>query len=260
MFRLTREVRLTACSPFTARRGVIQNGHAGFPPLQGPGHYLTVQVSLEGEPAPRSGYLMNIKQIDEAVRADGLPLIEEYCRRNLLGYGTMTRQLFSQFKNRWPNLDRVQIAFSPYTTWSINALESPMVRFSQKFEFSAAHRLHNPDLDDQTNRELFGKCDNPHGHGHNYELEVSIVGSPDASGQLIPVDILEGIVINTVVNRFDHKFLNVETSEFAAVNPTVENIAQTIYTMLRSPIGSAGAKLASVKVWETPKTWCEYSE
>ena len=109
-------------------------------------------------------------------------------------------------------------------------------------------------------RQLFGKCDNPHGHGHNYELEVSIVGSPDASGQLIPVDILEGIVINTVVNRFDHKFLNVETSEFAAVNPTVENIAQTIYTMLRSPIGSAGAKLASVKVWETPKTWCEYSE
>jgi 6-pyruvoyltetrahydropterin/6-carboxytetrahydropterin synthase len=260
MFHLTREVRLSAGSSLPARRGSIQNGHAGFPPLQGPGHFLTVQVSLRGDPAPQSGYLMNIKQIDEAVRTDGLPLIEEYCRRNFLGYGTMTRQLFDRLNNHWPNLDRVQIAFSPYSSWSASALESPMVRFNQKFEFSAAHRLHNPNLDGKTNRELFGKCNNPHGHGHNYELEVSIAGAPDTSGQLIPVDILEDIVIHTVINRFDHKFLNLETAEFAAVNPTVENIAQTIYTMLRSPIAKAGAKLAAVKVWETPKTWCEYSE
>jgi 6-pyruvoyltetrahydropterin/6-carboxytetrahydropterin synthase len=260
MFRLTREVRLGACCPSSAQRASVQNGHAGCPALIGAGRFVTVQVSLSGQPAAQSGYVMNIKAIDEAVRRDGLPLIEEFCRRDSLGCGLLVQKLFTRLSQPWQNLNRVQIAFSPYIVWSIRALEFPMVRFSQRFEFSAAHRLHNPQLDDKANRELFGKCNNPHGHGHNYELEVSIAGDPDANGELIPIDILEDIVINTVINRFDHKFLNLETAEFATVNPTVENIAQTVFTMLRAPIGKAGAKLAAVKVWETPKTWCEYSD
>lgn len=133
-----------------------------------------------------------------------------------------------------------------------------MVRFSQKFEFSAAHRLHNPALGPAENAALFGKCNNPHGHGHNYELEVTLRGPPDAGGQLMPVHILEEIVMSSVIQKFDHKFLNVEVPEFAQLNPTVENIAKTIYDLLRPRLRQAQAELASVTVWETPKTWCEY--
>jgi 6-pyruvoyltetrahydropterin/6-carboxytetrahydropterin synthase len=134
-----------------------------------------------------------------------------------------------------------------------------MVRYSQKFEFSAAHRLHNPDLSDEENRRLFGKCNNPHGHGHNYELQVTVKGTPPDHSALIAIDDFERIVAETVIDRFDHKNLNAQVPEFAELIPSVENIAMVIYRLLR-PQFAGKALLASVTVWETPKTWCEYSE
>ena len=133
-----------------------------------------------------------------------------------------------------------------------------MVRLSQKFEFSATHRLHNASASDQENRHVFGKCNNPHGHGHNYELQVTLRGEPDEKGLLIDVPEFERIVASTVVEKFDHKNLNVELSEFRELIPTVENIAMVIYRLLKPRF--TGSQLASVTVWETPKTWCEYSE
>ena len=133
-----------------------------------------------------------------------------------------------------------------------------MVHLSQKFEFSASHRLHNPALPDATNADTYGKCNNPHGHGHNYELQVTVAGVPDSSGMIINVPDFERLVNDTVIRKFDHKNLNVELPEFKDVIPTVENIAMTIYRLLKPALGKA--KLASVTVWETPKTWCEYSE
>ncbi len=142
-----------------------------------------------------------------------------------------------------------------------------MVRLSQKFEFSATHRLHNPALSDDENCRLYGKCNNPHGHGHNYEVQVTLRGSPtSATGLLLDVPAFERIVAATVIDRFDHKNLNVELPEFRdgpdgrGLIPSVENIAMTIYRLLKPRFTDAGAQLASVTVWETPKTWCEYSE
>ena len=137
-----------------------------------------------------------------------------------------------------------------------------MVRLSQKFEFSATHRLHNPALSDAANRDTFGKCNNPHGHGHNYEVQVTLKGRPDdARGVLLDVPAFERIVASTVIDRLDHKNLNVEVPEFRdGLIPSVENIAITIYRMLKPQLADAGAQLAAVTVWETPKTWCEYSE
>ncbi len=135
-----------------------------------------------------------------------------------------------------------------------------MVRLSQKFEFSATHRLHNPALSSEENRQTFGKCNNPHGHGHNYELQVTLRGKPDASGILIDIPDFETIVANAVIDRFDHKNLNIELPEFRELIPTVENIARVIYRLLKPRFDGAGAALASVTVWETPKTWCEYSD
>lgn len=124
-----------------------------------------------------------------------------------------------------------------------------MVRFSHRFEFSAAHRLHNPALDAAANAQMFGKCNNPNGHGHNYELEVTLRGETSIAH-------LEETVSSVVLKRFDHRFLNLDVPEFANVNPTVENIARTIYQLLKPQLEA----LAAVTVWETPKTSCEYSE
>ena len=134
-----------------------------------------------------------------------------------------------------------------------------MVRLSQKFEFSASHRLHNPELSDEANRQTFGKCNNPHGHGHNYEVQVTIAGEPDARGLVMSIPTFERVVAETAIDRFDHKNLNVELQEFSDTIPSVENIARAIYRLLK-PKFEGRAQLASVTVWETPKTWCEYSE
>ena len=132
-----------------------------------------------------------------------------------------------------------------------------MVRLSERFEFSAAHRLHSPQLSAQANREVFGKCNNPNGHGHNYELEVVIVGEPDSrTGLIMPVGELQRMVNQRVITLFDHKHLNVDCEEFRNLNPTVENIAQVIFDKLADGLSGA-VRLAAVKVWETPKTWSE---
>jgi 6-pyruvoyltetrahydropterin/6-carboxytetrahydropterin synthase len=261
MFRLTREVRLAVSpNPDNPPAAGPHNGHAGYPPLNGLGCFLTVQVSLQGEPDSASGYLVNIKEIDETVRRDGLPLLMEYAGQRPSAVAEAVLRLFNRLRKTWPALERLQVAASPFTSYSVLAEDLPMVRFSQKFEFSAAHRLHNPELSPAANRELFGKCNNPHGHGHNYELQVTLRGKPDNQGQLLPVHQFEEIVIKTVIDRLDHKFLNIEVPEFAQLNPTVENIAATIYQLLRPKLEVAGADLAAVTVWETPKTWCEYTE
>src|SRR5207244_11972446 len=98
-----------------------------------------------------------------------------------------------------------------------------MVRVSQKFEFCASHRLHNPALSDEQNRAMFGKCNNPHGHGHNYEIQVTLRGQPDANGPLIAVPEMESIVAQTVIDRFDHKNQNIELPQFRAVMPSAKN-------------------------------------
>jgi 6-pyruvoyltetrahydropterin/6-carboxytetrahydropterin synthase len=222
--------------------------------MEGFERYVEVEVSLGGEPDLGSGYLVNIKQIDEVVRREGLPILREFAGMASANVAGMVGELFERFRGVWPQIEQVGVSLSPFSAFSVLAREFPMVRFSHKFEFSAAHRLHNPELSEKANVELFGKCNNPNGHGHNYELQVTL------RGKLIPVAKLEEVVAEQVIQRFDHKFLNLDTLEFKAVNPTVENIARIIYGLLRGAIAGAGGELAGVTVWETPKTWCEYSE
>ena len=136
-----------------------------------------------------------------------------------------------------------------------------MIQLSLKFEFSAAHRLHSPQLSETENQELFGRCNNPNGHGHNYELEVTLSGPPDATGRLFPVHQLQKIVNDTIIDRFDHKHLNLDLPDFhdaTGLNPTVENIAAVIFQKL-APTIPTPAKLTRIRLWETPKTVAEVS-
>jgi 6-pyruvoyltetrahydropterin/6-carboxytetrahydropterin synthase len=123
--------------------------------------------------------------------------------------------------------------------------------------FNAAHRLSNPAWDDIKNEEVFGKCALPHYHGHNYELEVKVVGEPNPqTGYVIDLKWLSDIIRREIHSRFDHKNLNLDTKEFKEVNPTAENIVIVIYNLLRPHID---AKLdMQVRLYETPRNFVEY--
>ncbi|MHC5827960.1 MAG: 6-carboxytetrahydropterin synthase, partial [Nostoc sp.] len=124
--------------------------------------------------------------------------------------------------------------------------------------FSAAHRLAAPNLSNEENTEIYGKCARPHGHGHNYHLEVTVKGKIDPrTGMIIDLGALNQVVEDYVIEPFDHTFLNKDISHFAEVVPTAENIALYISNLLRSPIQELGAKLYKVKLIESPNNSCE---
>jgi 6-pyruvoyltetrahydropterin/6-carboxytetrahydropterin synthase len=263
MFRLTREVRFALNGPDDPQlRGAPSNSHGGFPTLIGFAPYLTIQATLSGPLDPVSGYLINIKQIDAAIRQRAIPFLAQRLRAPQPPTPAWLVDRLYQMLAAWPplELEELKLGLSPYLAYSVFASERPMIRLSQKFEFSATHRLHNPKATEQENQRIFGKCNNPHGHGHNYEVQVTLSGQPDENGNLIDVPQFERIVASTVIERFDHKNLNLELPEFRELIPTVENIAMTIYRLLKPKFAEGQAKLASVTVWETPKTWCEYAE
>lgn len=264
VFRLTRAIRfaLTPGAPIPGPKPRHANGHAGWPaPASVASRWFELRITLEGDLDPDSSYLRNIKQIDERARALAMPVIQRCLDRAEPGFD-LPLALHEQMRNAWPGarVASVALALSPYTEISALAEELPMVRLSHRFEFSAAHRLHNPNLTDTENRGVFGKCNNPHGHGHNYELQVTVSGPVRADGRIIELDQLERIVDEAVIQPFDHKHLNVEVSDFAELNPSVENIAQTIFRRLKPRLADRQTRLASVIVWETPKTFAEYSE
>lgn len=112
-----------------------------------------------------------------------------------------------------------------------------MVRVTRKIEFSAAHYYNNPSFPPEENRRIFGKCNNPHGHGHNYVLEVTIAGEPDpTTGMVLDLKELKAILQSEVVDRMDHRFLNYEVPELAGQIPTCENIAAVIWKLLEPKI------------------------
>jgi 6-pyruvoyltetrahydropterin/6-carboxytetrahydropterin synthase len=117
--------------------------------------------------------------------------------------------------------------------------------------------LHNDKFDEATNDKIFGKCNNPHFHGHNYELIVKITGIPDAdTGYVIDLKLLSDIIKENVLRRFDHKNLNLDVPEFKNLNPTAENIAIVIYEILRPLIGNQYE--LQLRLYETERNFVEY--
>ena len=134
---------------------------------------------------------------------------------------------------------------------------SNKVAVYRKEHFNAAHRLNNPAWDEATNQRVFGKCNNPNFHGHNYDLVVKVVGEPDPqTGYVIDLKMLSDIINKNVLERFDHKNLNLDTAEFKHVNPTAENIAIVIYNILKGKIND---KLElQIRLYETERNFVEY--
>lgn len=127
----------------------------------------------------------------------------------------------------------------------------------RKANFNSAHRLHNPNFDNQTNKDLFGLCNNPNYHGHNYELIVKLVGDVDpVTGYVFDLKILNDIISAEIIDRFDHKNLNLDTVEFKNLNPTAENIARIIYEILRAKIDTKYN--LEITLYETPRNYVIY--
>ncbi len=127
----------------------------------------------------------------------------------------------------------------------------------RKEHFNAAHRLHNSAWDESTNISVFGKCNNPNYHGHNYELIVKVVGEPDPeTGFVIDLKMLSELIEENILNRFDHKNLNLDIKEFSRLNPTAENIAMVIYKILREKLDPALE--LQVRLYETERNFVEY--
>lgn len=125
-----------------------------------------------------------------------------------------------------------------------------MVYITRKMEFSASHLYHNPNFSLEENRRIFGKCNNPHGHGHNYVLEVTVEGEPDATtGMVLDLKELKDILQREVTDRMDHRFLNREVPELAGQIPTCENIARVIWDLLESKI--TRGRLHRIRLYET---------
>ena len=127
----------------------------------------------------------------------------------------------------------------------------------RKEHFNAAHRLHNPAWTDELNAEVFGKCNNPNYHGHNYVLEVKLIGEVDAeTGFVMDVNVLKSLIKSNVLDPYDHKNLNLDVAEFKTLNPTVENIARVIYENL-APHIPANLEM-SIRLYETERNSAEY--
>lgn len=131
------------------------------------------------------------------------------------------------------------------------------VVLTRKVHFCASHRYHNPTFSDEQNRRIFGKCNNPHGHGHNYLCEVSVEGDVDPdTGMVIDLKVLADLLDEVIMKRYDHKNLNLDVPAFATRIPTTENLAVDIWDQLAPRL--EGCRLHRIRLFEDPTLFVEY--
>ena len=265
MIRLTREVRFSVDRDWAGHiefERPVTNSWGGWPSAVGLVPYLVLRVTVSGEPHPVTGYLCNISMLDKLLRSVAIPHAAEELHRR--GWKLSAEHLLAAIWERvlpqtpaGARLEQLELLATPCLRYGIRKEDPGMVTLTQQFEFSAAHRLHCASLSDAENRATFGKCNNPSGHGHNYLVEVTVIGQPDErTGAVLPLPRFEQLVRERVIDVLDHTNLNLDTREFAEVNPSVENIARVIWSMLSPNV--APARLHNVRVYETPKTWADY--
>jgi 6-pyruvoyltetrahydropterin/6-carboxytetrahydropterin synthase len=136
------------------------------------------------------------------------------------------------------------------------------VRLTRRYGFPASHRLHSAALTDEENRETYGKCDNPHGHGHNYEVELTLIGTVDpVTGRVVDLGLLDAIAEKEILAPFRYRNLNEQVAVFRAVVPTTENLGLEINRRLRAAwpetFGTQGPHLEKVRIHETDRNICE---
>lgn len=245
------------------------NSFSAYPTMRGLGRHYELEVRCRGEIDPATGYFIDIKTIDRATRRAAIPRIAAACERDPhADPASILRDLLPHLADALhpARLASVRWLLSPYYSVQIGADDMSTALLRQQFEFAAAHRLHVPSLSDEENRRLFGRCNNPSGHGHNYRVEpcVEIPIPPPGHPPAFSLLDLERLTKAAIIDRFDHTNLNTDTEEFGdgpgRVNPSVENIARVCFDRLAAALAASKlpGKLRSITVWETDKTSCTY--
>lgn len=224
------------------------------------GAYFEVTVTVAGDPDPVSGYVIPIGAIDAAVRDAVAPLLAgalwgERPAAACHAAGPLARAACEAVSARLGRPVReLCLHLNPFDRIQWSPTMPTRVLLSAQVECAAAHRLHAPTLDDAANRALFGKCNNPNGHGHNYRIEATVAVPADAPEGALGLPTLARILEEHVTRRIDHRHLNLDVPEFAKRIPSVEHIASACVEWLREPVRRAGGELVRVSVWETEKT------
>ncbi|NJK47505.1 6-carboxytetrahydropterin synthase [Candidatus Gracilibacteria bacterium] len=229
----------------------------------GHGHNYVLYVSLIGD-VDKYGMVQNLSNVKRVIKQEVTSQLD-------YGYLNDVWQEFQQTLPTTENIARViwhrlvphlplvniQLFEHPdlWADYKGNNMEATL---TIKTHFSAAHQLALPELSQDRNNEIYGKCARPNGHGHNYHLEISVAGEIDPrTGMLVDLVALQKAIDDYVVEPFDHTFLNKDIPYFAKVVPTAENIALYIAQLLQQPIRELGAELDKVKLIESPNNSCE---
>ncbi|MEM6552524.1 MAG: 6-carboxytetrahydropterin synthase [Planctomycetota bacterium] len=261
MLALSRAVRFCLADAPSDTTPARSNTFSAWPPPAWLDRYYELTVTCHGEADPLTGYFINIKHIDTAVREHALPVL-----RDAIALAPADRPPLAELMHRvadalQPPLNdsvaTLDLALTPFVRLLLHTNHMQQVFLKQRYSFSAAHRLHVPSYSDQENRETFGKCNNPAGHGHNYHLEVVARCPVDDHGQSLSVAALDDAVDEHVIEALDHKHLNEDVAAYADHNPSVEHIAADIWDRLAGHMPGP-ATLDEVTVWETEKTACTY--
>lgn len=235
---------------------------------------LRVEATVEGPVDPASGMVVNLVDLKRELRRR---VIEPLDGRVLDG-GTLdgspstpdlrtAEQLALHVRDRLAGslaglpVARIRLIDEPQVVVECHPRETDDVDVTRRYEFSASHRLHSPGLSADENLRVFGKCNNPAGHGHNYGLEVTLRGTPGPTGELLEADAFDRLVEERVVDRWDHRNLNEDLEEFAGVNPTAEEIVRVAWDRLEGAFAAATdrATLHRLKLRETDRNHVEYS-
>ncbi|HWD41987.1 MAG TPA: 6-carboxytetrahydropterin synthase [Fimbriimonas sp.] len=235
------------------------------------GHNYVLDVTVEGHMDSTTCMILNIKRIDDLLKErvvskfDGKSVNDEVpgFQNTVPTTENMLLHIYDLLTAGSPlpevvRLTHIKLAETPDLAVELIHLENQMqLTLTRSYEFAASHRLHVPSLSQEENREMFGKCNNPAGHGHNYILEVTVAGEPSPrTGMIADLEALDAKVNELVVDRYDHKHLNHDVPELQGLVPTSEIVAAKIFETLD---GKLPAKLQKVRLQETARNAFEVS-
>ncbi|MDE3841042.1 6-pyruvoyl tetrahydropterin synthase (plasmid) [Bacillus methanolicus] len=266
MLYLSRKLYFSAAHSYRIEEWSEEDNKKVFGPCSNPnghGHDYTLEVMVKGELNNKSGIVVNIADIDRVVKSfvqtelDGKFLNKEipYFKENIPTTENIVTYLWNSLDGKIENCILHKIRLRENDFLYSEKEKEQMVRLTRKYHFCTAHRLHSELLSEEENMALFGKCNNPYGHGHNYYLEVTVSGKPDpVTGMIVDIANMDHIVDEVILQKFDHKNLNLDTEEFKNLNPTSENLAIVVWDLLSKKLSN----LYKIGLYETEKNYFEY--
>lgn len=259
---LTRIVALSCGHRYWRSDWTAEQNRSAFGAFASPfshGHNYVIEVTYAGAVNSDDGMVINIKTLDDLIRTQLVDPLHQRSLNDEIPYFATTSPSLENFlafaRERLSAPDGVRLTHllirelpELWAEWT----PTTMVTLTRTYEFSASHRLHLPQLSQEENVALFGKCNHVHGHGHNYVLEVTVTGEPDPqTGWICDLGALDQVVEREILDRYDHRHLNCDIPELSGKNPTSELVGQAIFDRLN---GQLPAQLVQIKLFETPRS------